>query len=513
MAEQFERRSRVTGSNRDAVTGVTAAGQVGDEREIDVTLVLRRRAQLPQQDPASDAIDATELGERYGADPADLDTVRAGVSAAGASIVWEDSPGRRVCVRGTYAVLKDLFGVELHDVRSETGSFRMRTGHLSMPESMNDVVMAVLGLDDRDQARERIAHARAVSRSYTPVQLGDIYRFPAGTDGTGQVIAIIELGGGYQQAELDTYFEGLGVDSPQVVAVGVDGATNAPTGDASGPDGEVLLDIEVVGALAPKSQIKVYFAPNTDAGFLNGITQAVHDTPAPVAISISWGQSEDQWTQQARTAMDEAFADAAAVGAVVTAAAGDNGSGDGQPSGVHCDFPSSSPHALGCGGTSLQATDTRVSSETVWNNGGSRGATGGGVSAAFPVPAYQTRVGVPTRRDGGTGRGVPDVAAVADPATGYEVLIDGTQTVIGGTSAVAPLWAALTARIVQSTGRRFTDIHGSLYEGSAAGSAPEGFRDIVSGSNGEYEAAPGWDPCTGLGVPVGEELLARFQKS
>ncbi len=511
MAEQFERRSMVTGSDREAVRGVQSAGQVNADLQIDVTLVLRRRAELPAQDPRSDALDATQLGERFGADPADLDTVRAGIEAAGAQVIWEDAAGRRVRVRGTYAVLKAMFGVELHDVQGEGGSFRMRTGQLSMPEPLNDVVMAVLGLDDRDQARERIARARAVSTSYTPLQLGQIYRFPPDTDGSGQVIAIIELGGGYRQADLDAYFTGLGVGSPEVLAVGVDGVQNAPTGDASGPDGEVLLDIEVVGALAPKSQIKVYFAPNTDAGFLNAITQAVHDTPAPTAISTSWGQSEDQWTQQARTAMDAAFADAAAVGAVVTAAAGDNGSGDSQP-GVHCDFPSSSPHALGCGGTSLQATDTEVSSETVWNNGGSRGATGGGVSDAFPVPAYQAGVGVPARSGGGTGRGVPDVAGVADPATGYQVLIDGTQTVIGGTSAVAPLWAALTARLVQSTGRRFTDIHTSLYEGAAAGSAPVGFRDITSGTNGAYQAAPGWDPCTGLGVPVGEELLARFQK-
>lgn len=508
MAQQ-ERRSRVHGSGRDAVHGVSAAGQVAQDREIQVTLVLRRRADLPAADQGATALEAAELGRRYGADPADLDVVRQVVTTAGAQVLSEDAAGRRVLVRGTYAVLKELFGVELHDVPTPAGSFRMRTGDLSVPEQLTDAVIAVLGLDDRDQARERVAHASAVSTSYTPVQLGEIYRFPAKTDGADQVVAIVELGGGYRQEDLNTYFTALGVGSPQVTSVSVDGAQNSPTGDASGPDGEVLLDIEVVGALAPKSQIKVYFAPNTDAGFLNAITQAVHDMPAPTAISISWGQSEDQWTAQARTAMDAAFADAGAIGCVVTSAAGDNGSADGG-TGVHCDFPSSSPHALACGGTSLQATDAAVSSETVWNNGGSRGATGGGVSDAFPVPTYQASVGVPQRTGGGTGRGVPDVAAVADPATGYQVRIDGQDTVIGGTSAVAPLWAALTARLVQATGKRFTDIHSSLYADAAAGVAPVGFRDITSGSNGAYDAAPGWDACTGLGVPVGDALLTRL---
>ncbi len=508
MSGDFGRRSTIHGSERDAMEGFDASSSVPDDREIDVTLVLRRRAPLPT---GGEPMSSAQLAERHGADPADAEAVREVVTGAGAEVVTEDMAGRRVKVRGTYAVLAPLFGVELREAKGERGSFRMRSGALTLPASIADSVVAVLGLDDRDQARTRVAYAAATSTSYTPVQLGEIYRFPEGTDGSGQIVAIIELGGGYRQADLDTYFGKLGVGSPEVTAVGVDGATNAPTGDAGGPDGEVLLDVEVVGALAPKAQIKVYFAPNTDAGFLNAVTEAVHASPAPAAISISWGQSEDQWTGQARTAMDEAFADAGAVGAVVTAAAGDNGSSDGSD-GVHCDFPSSSPHVLACGGTSLQATDTTVSSETVWNGASGGGATGGGISDVFPVPDYQSHAGVPERSGGGTGRGVPDVSAVADPATGYQVRIDGTDSVIGGTSAVAPLWAALAARLVQATGTRFTDIHGTLYAGVAAGVAPEGFRDITSGSNGAYQAAPGWDACTGLGVPVGAELLARLKK-
>jgi kumamolisin len=266
----------------------------------------------------------------------------------------------------------------------------------------------------------------------------------------------------------------------------------------------------------------VYFAPNTDAGFLDAVSTAAHADPTPAAISISWGQSEDQWTPQARTAFDQALQDAAALGVTTTVAAGDDGSsdrvGDGRP---HVDFPASSPHALACGGTRLEADATTgtVHSETVWNNGRGGGATGGGVSAVFPLPSWQTGVGVPSGA-GGTdaggaangpgGRGVPDVSAVADPQTGYRVRVDGQDTVIGGTSAVAPLWAALVARLVQSTGKPLGLAQPALYDSIRTGQVAAGFRDITVGDNGAFAAAPGWDACTGLGVPNGASLLSAL---
>ncbi len=275
-----------------------------------------------------------------------------------------------------------------------------------------------------------------------------LYQFPAGTDGTGQTIAIVELGGGFGSSDLDPYFTGLGLPVPSVTAASVDGAVNQPGQDPSGADGEVLLDIEVAGAGAPGASQVVYFAPNSDRGFVDAVTTAVHASPTPTVVSISWGQSEDSWTGQARTALDQAFADAAALGVTVCVAAGDNGSGDGQ-TGAHVDFPASSPHALACGGTSLRgdAGTGVISSETVWNDGGSGGATGGGVSDAFGLPSWQASAGVPVRAGAAAGsvpgRGVPDVAGCADPVTGYQVRVDGQTTVIGGTSAVAPLWAGL----------------------------------------------------------------------
>lgn len=298
--------------------------------------------------------------------------------------------------------------------------------------------------------------------------------------------------------------------APQVRAVGVDGAGNTAGQAPGGADGEVLLDVEVAGALAPGAQHVVYFAPNTDAGFLNAVSIAVHATPTPAVISISWGGPEDTWTAQARTALDSAFQDATALGVSVTAAAGDNGSSDGQSDGQpHVDFPASSPHVLACGGTSLPSPTAR---ETVWNDGAGGGATGGGVSAVFARPTWQQNAGVPAPRSGtGTGRGVPDVAGNADPATGYQVLVDGARTVIGGTSAVAPLWAALIARLAQALGQPLGLLQPQLYAGVAPGQAVAGLKDVTSGLNGTYTAAAGWDACTGLGTPNGAALLQRLR--
>jgi kumamolisin len=343
-----------------------------------------------------------------------------------------------------------------------------------------------------------------------------VYRFPDGTTGRGRSLAILELGGGYTQDDLDAYWARIGLaDPPTVTAVGVDGAANAPEGDPGGADGEVLLDIEVAGALAPGADLVVYFAPNSDRGFLDALATAVHADPTPTAVSISWGQSEDAWTGQAMTAMDDAMADAAALGVTVCVASGDDGSRDNATDGqAHVDFPASSPHALACGGTTLHADpDTgEVASEAVWFHGVGQGGSGGGVSDVFPLPSWQSGVGIPGVADTGQpGRGVPDVAADADPATGYQVRVDGTDMVIGGTSAVAPLWAALACRLAEALGGAPGLLQPRLYAGVSAGDPAPGFRDVTDGGNGAYRAGPGWNACTGLGVPDGEALLARLR--
>ncbi|MGS0757575.1 S53 family peptidase, partial [Roseateles sp. GG27B] len=199
--------------------------------------------------------------------------------------------------------------------------------------------------------------------------------------------------------------------------------------------------------------IAVYFAPNTNQGFLDAITTAVHDSVnKPSVISISWGSAEANWSAQGMTQFDQAFQAAAAMGVTVCCAAGDSGSSDSVADGkAHVDFPASSPFALGCGGTRLTASGQTISSEVVWNANPTSSATGGGVSAFFGLPSYQANAHVPTINGAG-GRGVPDVAGDADPASGYQVRVDGQNLVFGGTSAVAPLWAGLIALMNQKLG-------------------------------------------------------------
>jgi kumamolisin len=215
-------------------------------------------------------------------------------------------------------------------------------------------------------------------------------------------------------------------------------------------------------------------------------------------ISISWGGPENSWAAQDMDAMDQAFQAAAALNIAVCAASGDNGSTDGSPDGKPwADFPASSPHVLACGGTSLPAGGA----ETSWNDGSQGGASGGGYSKQFALPSYQS--GAVT----GQWRGVPDVAGNADPETGYNVRVDGSNMVIGGTSAVAPLWAALIAIIATNVSARVGLASTVLYANSAA------FTDITTGNNGAYNAARGWDPVTGQGSPKGAAILAAFQAS
>jgi kumamolisin len=546
------------GSERGPLPQAQELGPVDESQQIEVTLVTRRRAALPPglvEGPAT--LTPEQFAEQHGTDPADLELIRTVLAGHGLQVTSADAGARRVTARGTISDLSATFGATLRLARTPdpvTGQnmveHRYREGGLQVPAELAGIVLAVLGLDNRPQARAQFRRApattartaapaptapaptppapgapapggpgptaapAAASTSFTPPQVAALYQFPAGTDGTGQTIAIIELGGGFGSSDLDPYFAGLGLPVPSVTAASVDGAANQPGQDPNGSDGEVLLDIEVAGGVAPGAAQVVYFAPNTDQGFVDALTTAVHATPTPTVVSISWGQSEDSWTAQARTAMDQAMADAAALGVTVCAAAGDNGSGDGQ-SGTHVDFPASSPHVLACGGTSLRgnATTGVISSETVWNDGSSGGATGGGVSDTFPIPSWQTAAGVPGRAGAAAGsaagRGVPDVAGCADPVTGYQVRVDGQSMVVGGTSAVAPLWAGLISRMAQSAGKPFGLLQPMLYAGATAGTAAPGFRDITSGSNGAYSAGPGWDACTGLGSPEGSTLLTR----
>jgi kumamolisin len=523
-------RLPVAGSERAPLEGAREIGPANPNENVDVTIRLRSRAGkkpivsadvFTKPVPQRAILSRKEFEQRHGADPDSIARVEAFAREHGL-VVKEKSPERRtVILSGTVAAMNEAFGVELKEYEHPNGRYRGRTGAVQIPAELQDVIDGVFGLDNRPQAKPHFRRRRAragarandVSLSYTPTQLATFYNFPTGVDGSGECVALIELGGGYNDADLSSYWSQLNLTkTPTVSAVSVGNGGNNPTGDPSGPDGEVMLDIEVAGAVAPGARIVVYFAENTDAGFLNAITTAVHDsTNNPSVVSISWGGPESSWTQQAMTTMDEAFQSAAAMGVTVCVAAGDDGSTDGVNDGLnHVDFPASSPNVLACGGTRLVASGNTITSETVWNElANNEGSTGGGVSDVFPLPTWQNNAGVPpsANPNQNVGRGVPDVAGNADPTTGYVTFVDGQPDVIGGTSAVAPLWAGLIALINESIGKPAGFINPLLYQNA---STAADFNDITSGNNGAYSAGTGWDACTGLGSAIGTQVAAAL---
>jgi kumamolisin len=494
---------------RELPAGARSLASMDSTERISISIIVRPMHPLPDvSGGVAQPMSRDAFAARYGASHDDIEAIEGFAREFDLAVESVDAARRTVRLAGSIEALAAAFGTSLALYEDGKGGvFRGRSGTLTVPATIAPIVRGVFGLDNRAQARTQfvraIRPAAAQPAGVSPIAVADAYGFPSG-DGAGETIALIELGGGFAQSDLDTYFAQLGIAGPTVTAVSVDGGENAPTGDPNGPDGEVLLDIEVAGAIAPGAKIVAYFGGNTDDGFLGAITTAIHDTTnAPSVISISWGGPESTFTAQAAQNFDDAFASAAMLGITVTTAAGDGGSSDGLTDGLaHADFPSSSPHVLACGGTRLTITDGGDAAEVVWNDGTSGGATGGGISDLFSLPSWQASANVPPSANPGgrIGRGVPDVAGNADPDTGYAIVVDGSSGVVGGTSAVAPLWAALIARINANSGKKAGFINPTLYGN------PSALRDITSGSNGAYNAGPGWDACTGLGSPDGAAL-------
>ncbi len=515
MSTPAPKRVPLSHTWRGAPPNATHIGPADSQQVISVSVIVKRRKPLDLRELGGRRVPREEFDRQYAADPASFAALREFAHQHGLAVDESASnlSRRTLVLRGTVQAMEKAFGVTLHEYEhtpppAEPGApdhprrrFHAFTGEISIPETYAGLVEAVLGLDARPIARPHFrtltSAQQAQAQSFNPPQVAQLYNFPTGVTPSKETIGILELGGGYNTSDLDTYFQGLRLTPPTVVAVSVDGATNAP-GNPNGADGEVALDIEVAASIAVGAKIAVYFAPNTDQGFVDAITTAVHDTTnSPSVLSISWGGPESNWTQSSMTALDNACQSAAALGVTITVAAGDNGSSDGVNDGQnHVDFPASSPHVLACGGTELVGSGSTIEEEVVWNDqalGG--GATGGGYSAVFPVPAWQSSAGIT-----GSGRGVPDVAGDASPESGYNILVDGQQEVAGGTSAVAPLWAALIALINQQKGSPVGFVNPLLYP------IESDFHDITSGNNGAYSAGNGWDPCTGLGSPDGQAI-------
>jgi len=535
----FMSRIELPNSSHAIPTTAKAVRRTDPNQWIDVTLGVRRKADLPDLSsldglaPRERAyLTHDELAQRYGSDPASVDRIHAFAAAHGLTVEREEPISARMTLGGPVSAMSQAFGVTLFDYADpELGDFHARTGTVSLPAEVAGDITGVFGFSNQRHLRrkrmrsvsEASATAAASARAwFLPGELAPIYNFPA-NDAAGQTIALLEFGGGVEQADVTAYFAKIGSPEPPVTVVALDGVTVDPTAD---PDstGEVMLDIDVAGALAPGAKLVVYFSTFDEKGLIDALSALISDTVNnPSVASISWGWDENApmqnqiiWSPAAIEHVNHSLLAAAQLGLTVCVSTGDDGSEaqikDGR---AHVNFPAASPFVLAVGGTSLHRKKTSkgaaVIHETVWNDGPGSG-TGGGVSDYTPVPAWQVGI-VPASINPGAfaGRALPDVAANADPASGYLTMSGGKFGVVGGTSAAAPLWAALIARFNAALGARTGNFNALLY----AKYGPAGvLRDITLGNNdtdgllnGQFAAGPGWDACTGWGVPDGVKLL------
>jgi kumamolisin len=547
----------IPGSRRPSIPEAKLLGRSNPGQRITLSIYARQNPHPP--DAAVRSLDAlrTDLpGKRryltteefnsvYGADPADLERIATWAKANRLDVLESSVPARRVRVEGTIHDIERAFSLELNEYQHpKDGQYRGREGEVHVPAELFGIVDGVFGLDTRRVGRPRrrrtlrslalnslqSTSSNPFPGSFFPPQVAQLYNYPANLGGSKQNIAIFAFNGagspdprgGYSLAALTTYFEQiLGGKAPAITDVVVQGPGNDPGPDTEASDqqgdstGEVMLDLCVVGSVAPLANIFMYFTEFTSQGWLDALHQAITDNNAISVISISYGNPEDDpegaWSKMGVRVVNQAFQAAMAKGITICCASGDDGSSDGVSQGAHVDFPASSPFVLGVGGTTLVAASgapPTIAEETVWNEVlQDAGAGGGGISAVFTKPSYQNGSNVPPSANPPhrIGRGVPDVAAVADPVTGVVVMhIDGKQLEpIGGTSAAAPMWAALVARLNQGLGANCGFLNPVLYAKCANGV----LRDITAGNNGAYSAKPGWDACTGLGSPDGQRLL------
>ena len=507
-------------------------GPTASSDHLTVTLLLRRKTGAAKQAQivAADAQRPTreEFANSRGADPGELDKVVDFAKQAGLEVVEADAARRSVIVRGSVADVDKAFAVQLNDYQYEHGKYRSHDGAVNLPSSIADYVEAVVGLTNRPVRARHLSTARrrnpadpANTKPLTPQLVATLYGFPPG-DGAGQTIGLYEMAtqgpAGYAPTDIAGTMAALGgLPMPNIVDVSVDGVSNSGQSD-----GETGLDITVAAAIAPKATIAVYFTGGQTQNIIHALQAMIHPaagqpTPSVVSISYSWGPDDpgaDSFSDSEFTQISSLFEDAATNKITVLVSSGDSGAEVADPVQAQTNYPASDPWVTACGGTTIGNIGGSSFDEYVWNDSGAGGpgATGGGISARFKIPAYQTAVNLPKRvGTGSIGRGIPDIAGNASENSGYPQVINGASPQpVGGTSAVAPLYAGLIARINANLGHSVGFLNPTLYQLPAAT-----FRDIV-GPPGPannsfdqvtgYPAGPGWDACTGFGSVHGQAL-------
>lgn len=521
----------LAGSGRSHRAGAEILGRTDSNEWVEATLKLRRKAPLPEPVAGGAALTREQLEDTHGLVDGDIEKVTAAFRPYGLTVISSNRAARSVRLAGVASQMEAAFNLQLFRATHDSHNYRARNGMIHIPAELDGVVTGVFGLDTRRMVRRRgLAHVKKSGKAlppanarpwYLPQELAAAYNFP-NNGGAGQTIGLLEFGGEILESDLKL-FASL-AKLPKVAAVEQVNVDPLSQQDSSDPDatGEVMLDVEVAAAICPDANVVGYFSTFTEQGWVDCLDAAIHDSQRnPTVLSVSWGLAEGQdiWTTSAMQHINDSMKAAATLGIPVCLASGDDGSQDQVEDGrAHIDFPASSPFVLCVGGTSLSK---QTGLETVWKEGdGLRkdngGAGGGGVSEVFPPPAWQQGINIASVNPGaGPGRICPDVSANAAGSTGYFTVSTGKAGVVGGTSAAAPLWASLIARINTARGRGVGYITPLFYQANPnTGGLPLGqaaLRDVTQGDNisaaaGGYTAGPGFDAASGWGTPDGVKL-------
>lgn len=515
------------GSPGAAPTPLVEVGPTPADRDISFELVLEfpgREAMQAYARAVGDRsspnyrhfLSADEIGSRFGLSDEGLTRIRTWAAAQGIAVVATSKQRIAISVGAPARIIESVFGVSLRDYADATGrTFHAPTGEARIPGALDGLVAAVEGLDARPSERSSTPPVIAAGPpgGMTPKVIDRAYEFEGlralNLNGEGQTVAIVSLDT-FDPADVARFEQLAGISGPPVEKVAVDGGVTQP-GDGQG---EVNLDIDVIRAVAPKAQILDYEAPNKGGAIAAIIDRIVADGRADIA-SISWGSCELARPPASMARMAASMAAAAAAGVTVYVASGDHGAygcidQDRKDLRISVDSPGGDPNVVGVGGTYMSMLDDGTYiDEVAWEDPLTGWAPGGGLSTYYARPAWQAGVGVQNARSNGM-RQVPDVAAAADPVSGFLSVSGGESGSAGGTSAAAPFWAGFTVLVRQLAERDgvvgLGALGPTLYEVAAAQPAGAVFHDVTRGGNLFDNATPGWDYATGLGTPRGTPL-------
>ncbi len=564
---------QLPGSYRSKDPTAFRVGDVNPKEKIIVTIGLKGPKLPGPGEHIGHTFTPDQIAEKFSVEKTDAVKVTETLKNYGLKVLEISLVTRSMRLIGTAENMEAAFKPDWAVMSScRQPRYRGRQGVLYIPEKLKGIVTGVFGLDQRQMAHRRTGLkgptniSSVLESPFTPKDIIRQYNFPSG-DGLGETIAIAAFAGGYFAEDMDAYFvrvfrsQGQNIPTPGVKTISVNAPAYTLQEILSLPipeqiinqisySFEVMTDTELIAGLCPKANIVVYFSTFDEGGWIGLLDRIFNDAkqshrvqkPIPVALSISWGLPEDYWTKNQRDQINDQLNRLSLLGITTCVASGDDGSRgyiqDGQ---AHVDFPSSSPFVLSVGGTMLKANIRnnpiignpiiRVQEVVWWETWTDPlrisyvSTTGGGVSTKNLRPNWQDGPLVtPLRQQplnplAFDGRVVPDVAALAGKPY-YDLIFLGLPVKTGATSASAPVWAALIARInaklpQNRQGRFLTPL---LYQklpppdGRVVGQVS--CRDITQGDNtpdypppNGYKAGIGFDKVTGWGVPDGMKLL------